>query len=259
MQLSEMQKQFTALLFDAPDAVDSPPAEFAALFAKSEIPLSEQLKVYRNHVVISLSEAIAVTFPLVEKLAGGEFLRDAAKHYLREQPPTESCLDRYGATFADFLSGSKQAGAYPFLADAARLDWAINESKCAKNDATLKPDDLAHIPQDKYGDAIFILKDCVKLIHSPYPLHKIYDYEEDSGEDLIIENEETFLMVTRVGLDVKILKLEPDEFLMFQKLRDRQALEMALEFVLTQHPDFDFAHFLKNYVALETFSAFSTN
>ncbi len=260
MQLNDMQRQFTALLFSTPDAIENPPEEFAKLFAANDIPLTEQLKVYRNHVVISLSEAVAVTFPLVEKLAGKEFLMDAAKVYLREHPPVEACLDRYGGTFAEFLRSAPQANAYPYLADAARLDWAINDCKCAKDDKPLKPEDLAAIPQDSFADTVFGLRDCVKLIQSPYPLHDIYNYSAETDELPDMNREgATYLLVMRVGLEVKIFNLNGDEFLMFSEMQEKRPLGECLNSVLERFPDFDFANFLQNYMALETFLAMGTN
>ena len=251
-----MQKEFTTLLFSSPDAVENPPAAFAALFERNDISLTEQLKVYRNHVVISLSKALAMTFPLVEKLAGRDFLMDAAKMYLREHPPMEACLDRYGGGFPDFLRHAPQANATPYLADAAALDWLINESKCAKDDPVLRAEDLAAIAPDAYADTVFVLRDNVKLIRSPYPLHAIYNYDESSDEELDITGPETFLLVTRLGLDVKIFNLNSDEFMMFEQLEDGKPLGECLEVVMAVHPAFNFAEFLQNYIALETFSAF---
>ena len=264
MPLSDAQNTFTQAMFAPVDVVNEPNNSLQSLFVNDgEIPLSRRLKIYRNHIVATLSDVLVMTFPFVKALTGEDFLTETAKYYLLQNPPREACLDRYGIGFADFLENYKAIKDYPYLPDAARLDWLMNEARCAKDDSTLQASDLSAIAPEEYLQTVFKLKNCVKIMRSDFPLDKIYDFctnEDDiDTKTLDITGPETFLLVTRVGWEPHIIRLDAAEFFMFQNLQQEVSLETALEAVLENYPDFDFAAFLQNYIGLETFSSFDTN
>ena len=261
MQLNKVQKSFKDHMFSTVEAVENPEAEFAQLFDVGNIPLDRRLKIYRNHIVTTLSEVLVMSFPLVEILVGEDFLKTAAKLYLFDNPPTEACLDRYGSGFPDFLKGYEHANALPYLADVARLDWLMNEVRCAKDDNTVTINDLAQLPPEQYEETIFKLKNSVQLLHSDFPLAAIYNFcKEKSGDDaqLNIDDEESFILITRMEWDPTVFNLEASEYHFFSQLQEEKPLGECLEQTMEAYPDFNFAEFLQNYMGLETFSAFIT-
>jgi len=80
--------------------------------------------VYRNNVLVSLVDALATTFPVVQALVGEEFFRAMAALFVRTHSPQSRILAWYGADLADFIEHFEPAGSLPYLADVARLEMA---------------------------------------------------------------------------------------------------------------------------------------
>ena len=97
MRWPEVQDRFAEALrhpeLVAPDAVAG----------RQGRPVSKRFDVYRNNCVVSLCEALAAGFPVVETLVGEEFFKAMARVYVGEHPPCSPVLMEYGETFARFL------------------------------------------------------------------------------------------------------------------------------------------------------------
>ncbi len=258
MKLNKAQKSFKDHMFSKVSMVENPEEEFSNLFNIGKIPLDARLKIYRNHIVTTLSNVLVMNFPLVEILTGTNFLKTAAKLYLFDNPPTEPCLDRYGNSFPEFLANYKYASHLPYLSDIARLDWKMNETRIAKDDNSLQRSDLAEIAPEAYETIIFKLKKSVRLISSPFPLDKIYSLcgEKEDNEDVLdISPEKTYILITRYNWEPQIRNLKESEYNFFLLLQEEKPLGIALEEILKNYPEFNFVDFLQNYIELETFSA----
>jgi hypothetical protein len=103
---------------------------------ESGLALEERISVYRGTFQATLTRALRLTYPAVHKLVGEEFFAGAAALYAAGSPPRSSWLDLYGDGFADFLAHLPQAQGVPYLADVARLEWAVSQA--------LHADDVAH-------------------------------------------------------------------------------------------------------------------
>lgn len=80
--------------------------------------------VYRNNVVVSLIDALADTYPVVQALVGEEFFRAMAGVFARAHPPRSRVMAYYGDSFAEFIAAFAPAASVPYLADVARLEMA---------------------------------------------------------------------------------------------------------------------------------------
>jgi len=280
MQLREIQQQLTQVFFSNSPENPNSADELSSIFSRSNISIDNRLKVYRNHIAISLGDVLVSHFPFVKALAGEEFLEQATQSYLLANPPREACLDRYGAEFPDFLESASQTDGYPFISDAAKLDWLMIESANAIEENTLTMAQLADRLQgqdeNQYGDTILKLKESTRLLHSRYPLDKMYSYAMDSLEnnesadssreargqlETLADTEDTWLVVARPGWEPHIFRLEASDYDMLNLLGQNISLGNALEVILEKYPAFDFSQFWQNYLKLGLFAAdnLSTN
>jgi hypothetical protein len=85
---------------------------------------AQRFGVYRNNVTVSLIDAVADTFPVVQQLVGEAFFRVMAGEFVRRSPPASPVLAWYGDTFAEFIAAFPPASGVPYLADVARLEYA---------------------------------------------------------------------------------------------------------------------------------------
>src|SRR5260370_4410489 len=99
-------------------------ARVSAMLATHVAP--DRLDIYRNTFLLTLTKALRLCFPAVQKLVGEEFFEGAAQVFIAERPPRAAWLDQYGAEIPDFLCAFGPAAPVPYLADVAKLGWSVN-------------------------------------------------------------------------------------------------------------------------------------
>ena len=259
MRWHESQNLFASALLDHPEAVAHPEPVLAGLFTGSAANLPERLKIYRNNIISNLTAALRSTYPLIEKLTGEEFTLGLFRAFIHANPPHEASLNRYGAHLDAFIKTFAPAKSLPYLADVARMEWALNEAYYAPDDQPLISADLKTLPRENLADIHLPLRSSVRLLASQWPLLAIRDFcfkeNRDASETLNLDQGGCRIMVYRSGLVADFLPLEHAEFTMFLVLRDGTRLGEALEIILPAFPTFEFHGFLQKYLKLEIFSA----
>lgn len=258
MRLSQLQSSFTQHMFDLYERIENPDEDFADMFAPSKVPLTEQLSIYRTHVVNTLSGVVEETFPMVNALVGEEFLHTMAMHFVMKNPPSEACLNHYGSDFSAFIATYEAAVKLPYLPDCARLDWAMNKAYYALKTMPLTTDDLSTIDPKRYEDVMFSISPNIQLVESDYPLHQIYEFcAEQSGKDLSIDGMADYLMVARINHKSQIIKLSAAEHALLMQIQSGYSLGQGIEKSFAIDPQFDFNAFIQNMLALEAFDGFT--
>ena len=120
--------------------VDGERAAAAALLADGIPP--DRLDIYRNTFVANATRALRLTYPAVHQLVGDEFFEGAAAAFVARHPPRSACFDHYGEPFAAFLAAFPPAASLGYLADVARLEWAVSRAIHADD---VEPLDLARL------------------------------------------------------------------------------------------------------------------
>jgi hypothetical protein len=263
MLLNDIQTRFRETMLDHPDALNALPDDFAALFNAGEIPLQERLKVYRNNIVGGLTDTLILSFPIVEKLVGRDFMEALARAFILENPPDEGCLNTYGRGFDHFIAGFRPATSLPYLADVAAFEIAMTEAYYAADDTAMPADGLARLSADALMDTKIFLRASAKILSSRFPLIALRDFclreEKDDDATLDLDQGDARLMVYRPGIEVLIVQLDADEQHMLESLKNGLSLGEALEKTLMAHEKFDVQAFLKKHLALETFAAPRSN
>jgi hypothetical protein len=83
---------------------------------------TRRFAVHRNNSVVSLVDALAVTFPVTMALLGDQCFKAVAQEFVRTSPPTSPVLFEYGDAFPDFLARHPATTELQYLADVARLE-----------------------------------------------------------------------------------------------------------------------------------------
>ena len=69
-----------------------------------DAPLDPRRAVYRRNVLANLHDALAAAYPVVRRLVGEAFFREAAERFARAHPSRSGDLHRFGEGFGQFLS-----------------------------------------------------------------------------------------------------------------------------------------------------------
>jgi hypothetical protein len=203
----------------------------AALLADSLMP-SDRLSIYRNTSRSTLTKALRLNFPAVERLVGEDFFAVAANTYINREPPGTALLDIYGQSFPKFLQVFEPAATLVYLADVARLESAFSRALHAPD---LKPLDitrLANIDATEQARVRYKTHPSVSLLASPYPVDAIWRAvlaRDDSAIAAInLDAGAVHLLVERRSGDVEIKRLDEPQWRLAQELLSGEILATAL-------------------------------
>jgi hypothetical protein len=86
------------------------------------------LAAYRGNAGALAERALAGAFPTVAALVGDESFAALARHCWQRHPPQRGDVETWGDALPGFIEASPQLADEPYLADSARLDWAIHQA-----------------------------------------------------------------------------------------------------------------------------------
>lgn len=194
--------------------------------------------VYRNNVVVGLSDALETAFPVLRKLLGEQNFKGLSGIYVRKHPPASPLIMFFGAEMPAFLAQLPQLAHLPYLSDIARLELALREAYHAADADPVAPATLqALTPEDLIGRA-FRLHPALRIIVSPYPIHGIWarNMIPDAPKPQI--RAET-VMVTRPGYDPVQTLLPAGADHLVAALAQGATLGDAIGIAQTAQADFD--------------------
>ncbi|NJN47973.1 MAG: DUF2063 domain-containing protein [Candidatus Competibacteraceae bacterium] len=219
-----------------------------------------RLGVYRNNTVANFTDALQLTYPVVQRLVGDRFFRYAAAQYIGQTPSTSGDLQEYGDTFADFLRTFKPAAGLPYLPDVASLEWAYEQVFYAAEPDPLDTLALSRVPEERYGELRFTLNPASRLMASVYPVLRIWQVNQDHFEgdqSVNLDSGGVQLLVIRRHLNVEIHPLTEGEYVLLQALADNLDFTTACEQALERQPDFNLPASFQHHVAQGTLIDFS--
>jgi hypothetical protein len=201
-----------------------------------------RLAIYRHHVVTTLTAALQATFPVVCRLVDERFFAYAADRYIQAEPPSGPCLFEYGAGFADFLAAFPPCRSLPYLADVARLEWAMERALHAPDATPLPIQAIKGAAPELAASLTFTLDPSVSLLLSPYPIDRIWranqpDVPEPAVVDLAAGGAR--LEIRRRGDEVGFRALDPAVFAFRRVLASGADLTAATGAALAADPAFD--------------------
>jgi hypothetical protein len=234
--LLELQADFAAAILDQ-DA-----SAVAGLIAPDDLSPGARIQIYWHHVFSSLTEALESTYPVVCRLVDRRFFGFAVDRYVRSHPPEGPCLVEYGASFPEFLATFPPCAGHPYLADVARLEWAMNLAFHAEDAQPIAPAELARVPPGDIGRLTFRLDPSASWLESPWPIDRIWRANQpeaypDTHVDLSAGGA---LLEIRRRDDVPTFRhLARGEFLFRYGLGAGAALGTAVNTAITADPGFD--------------------
>lgn len=222
------------------------------------IEAAARLRIYRNNVFGNLTGTLRLTFPAVERLVGGNFFAGAAAQFIAATPPKSADLYEYGAAFPTFLAAFEPAQRVAYLADVARLEWAVNLALHAPFVQALTASALLGVPEAQQADLRFVPHPSLSLVALAHPAKAIWEavLNEDaearaSGLAAIdIGGIGDVLAVLRGSDGLALLTLSPTAYGFAGALTDGRPLADALDLV----PSADAAPLLGGLIAHGFFS-----
>ena len=157
------------------DALLTKTSAAPATVLSGPLAAAARVAIYRNNVVCNLTGALRLTFPAVERLVGTEFFDAAAGCFVLKTPPASADLYEYGGAFPAFLAAFEPAQGLAYLADVARLEWAVNFALHATVAPILAADGLIGVPEQNQPGLRFVAHPSLSLLTLAHSAKAIWE------------------------------------------------------------------------------------
>jgi len=227
--LAEQQQALLAALLAHPaqDAIET----IATHVTK---PWARGLKAYQTNGHALAERALQAAYPVLTQLLGEDSLGDLARAFWHAQPPVYGDLARWGAGLAAFVAASEQLADEPYLADVARVEWALHHNASAADQAG-DPASFSLLMQHDPAQLHMRLAPGCAVLPSAWPVVSIVNAHleatpslEEAGQRLRAGVTETAL-VWRAGWQPQVREAMAGEADLLTVLLAGRSLNAALE------------------------------
>ena len=196
------------------------------------------LAAYQANAGALAERALGAAFPTVAQLVGEASFAALARTFWHRAPPERGDVATWGAALADFIAGDAQLADEPYLADVARLDWAVHLAGSAADDdqAPSGLDALATHPPEQLR---LRLRAGSALVASAHPVVAIWQaHRSGPGDDperfagvqaAFAEGRGENALVVRAGWRVQVHALSAPDARFAAALLDAPPLALALK------------------------------
>jgi hypothetical protein len=221
---------------------------------------SQRLQIYKDNVLINLSQNLKVKYEAICKLVDERFFKYAASEYIKTNRPTSGNIDEYGENFADFLRDFKPTSDLKYLPDIARLEWALHTAYFAADANKIDAVALSQVNPEKLGELKFSLHPSAKIIVSNFPIDKIYRMTmENTNENIDITAGGENILVVRPEYKIEMIIIDNAETVFLDALQNGWNLFQAFEVAESKDKTFDVGGALQKFVGNGTFASFTNH
>jgi hypothetical protein len=242
--LRELQRDFADALFSAQPAA------------------ADGIEIYRNNLREGFIKALAIGFPVIERLVGAEYFRRLALDFLGAHPSRNGNLHHIGAPFPRFLGSRFESTEYAYLADVAALEWAHQEVLIAADARPITVETLHAIPDTDYETLRFDLQPAAALVRSVYPILRIWSANQphsSADEQIDLAEGGDNVLVLRTAECIEFHRLPAGDFVALEILSRGDTIGTAFEAAASADSAFDLATALQRFFSLGLFVGLHTH
>ena len=249
--LAASQQALLATLFASGRNSPEAATEFIASYARQTS--ARGLNAYTSNAHSLAERSLASVYPVLAQLLGDESFAAFARAFWHAHPPQRGDLAHWGDALTGFIAASPQLADVPYLADVARVEWALHQTATAP-DAEADLATLHHLMEQDPALLYLRLAPGFALVPSDWPVVSIvhaHGVAEGSTPDLSRVRErlhsgttETAL-VWRQGFKPQVREALPGEPAFVAALHTGHTLDEAFSAIET----FDFAVWLPQAVS----------
>lgn len=212
------------------------------------------LQVYQANRAVLAERTLASTYPVIAQLIGGTSFEPLARHFWQQHPPQRGDMGQWGAQLPEFLAAAPQLAEEPFLADVARIEWALHQGATAP-DAELDAASFALLAGAEDAPPVsLVLSPGVCTLASAYPVVSIINAHLqgqptlDEAAARLQAGEGERALVWRQGFKPKLRSTSPAEYQLITALQNSLSLDAALDQATSIEGAFDFNTWLSQAV-----------
>lgn len=211
-----------------------------------------RFNVHRNSMYSGLVGCIEATFPVVRRLVGNEFFVATASVFVANHPPRSPVLIEYGAEFASFLDHFAPVRSLPYLADVARLEWLLAQSRHAADAVPISGEALGRMSADEAWHAGIVLHPALRLLRSSFSVVSIW---QTNTFDAVVRpidacGDGECALIVRPEFAPRVVPIDFGEFTFLAELANDEPLGIAAATAAERAPGFDLTRSLLRIFAI---------
>lgn len=161
---------------------DARPAVVAGWLREDARRFAQGLQAYQAHAGATAERTLAAAYPTLQELLGEASFAALARDCWRQHPPAQGDLALWGAALADVIAAAESLREEPYLADVARLEWALHQAQAAADDVT-DASGLDRLGSDDPATFTLRLRAGTALISSPHPIVTLWQAHRSTAPE----------------------------------------------------------------------------
>jgi hypothetical protein len=224
----------------------------AAWLYGEKVALSKGLGVHRTNVLGSLTDVLRQAYPCVSKVVDERFFSYMADAFIRQHPPRNAVLSRYGGNLAEFLGTFEPCAHLVYLPDLARLEWMLHRAMRAPEFVSLGIENLNWMCEQNPETLFVRLDPSMSFLESRWAVDRIWQSNMRGSEDGVVPqaDELCFLEVRRLNQEVGFRRLSQGHCSFLNSLSQRESLQRSANIAFARDPNFDIETLMRS-LALE--------
>lgn len=196
--------------------------------------LARGLQAYQANAGALAERALAAAYPTLQQLLGEESFAALARAFWHAEAPARGDVAEWGDTLPAFVERDAQLAAEPYLADVARVDWAVHRAERAADAPA--PQGLLRLAEGDPARLRLRLAPGTALVVSPHPVATIWQAHRRHDADRFAPVRAAFAaghgeraLVQRRGWKAEVRALAAPEAAFTAALLQAQPLAAALD------------------------------
>lgn len=191
---------------------------------------AERFDTYRNNAWQFFATALEQTYPVLQRRVGREFFRQLAREYRASHPSKSGDLHWVGAEYAEWLESRMAGSGYEWLADLARLEWAVAEASVAAVSPAASLAELAQFDADALTELRLTLQPSVRLVASAYPVWSVWQANQhDDAEPIDLDAGGEHCVIACIDERPAVYRINEVDFRVIERLTRGETLGAALD------------------------------
>jgi hypothetical protein len=191
----------------------------------------DRLGIYADMYFWRLIDILAETYEVLSKSIGEDLFFRLAKIYLIQHPSRSYTLCELGAQLEDFVRTYDEEAlpSRDFLAELARLEWAISEVFSAKRSQALDVEQLVKIPNEEWSEAHFDVVEAFQLHSFEYPTNIYWQqFQNNEEKPEIPARRPTWVAVVRRDYMVWRYDINQEQYTLLKAFSEGKTLNESL-------------------------------
>ncbi|MBC7453854.1 MAG: DUF692 family protein [Massilia sp.] len=247
------QQAFVSALF-------APHTEAALLDSVKQGAGAHGLALYRGNLSATWHKTLSAAYPVLRQLVGDEFFGALCRAYGMAHPSDDADLNRFGATFAQFLdhfAPVAELAELAYLPDMARLEWALQCAHFGADARGLDASALGALSPAQLEAARITLHPACSLFSSKWAVVTLWQaHQPGSGVDFPAQMRfGSCALVARPHWKAELAPLSAAAHAALGVLAAGQPFGAALDAAFALDACFDVAAHLQRWLALSVLTA----